>query len=240
MSSSADNPLLKHSEEATATRAVFDAVWQSLESSLGRGALLFPKEIFWLNGAPGAGKGTHAATIMEHRRYAGRPIVVSDLLQSPQARQLIDSGKLVGDREVLELLLRKLLEPAFRNGAVVDGFPRTRVQVECLRLLAARMETLRSESAGGFFAPDFHIFVLFVDEKESVNRQLQRGRETEQAAGEVRKTDRDPELARKRHRIFMESTYEPLQTLRDIFQYHQVESYGAIPEVRQRIAAELG
>jgi adenylate kinase family enzyme len=33
------------------------------------------------------------------------------------------------------LLLRKLLEPIYRDGVILDGFPRTPVQVECLKLL---------------------------------------------------------------------------------------------------------
>ena len=37
-------------------------------------------------------------------------------------------GAMVGDREVVGILLRKLLEPEQQNGALLDGFPRTKVQ----------------------------------------------------------------------------------------------------------------
>ena len=42
---------------------------------------------------------------------------------------------LVGDREVIDIMLRTLLSPVYKTGAVVDGFPRTKVQVECVKLL---------------------------------------------------------------------------------------------------------
>lgn len=48
--------------------------------------VVFPKEILWLGGAPGAGKGTNTAFIMKERHLTAKPIVVSDLLDSPEAR----------------------------------------------------------------------------------------------------------------------------------------------------------
>src|SRR6202043_621418 len=65
---------------------------------------------------------------------------------------------------------------------LLDGFPRTRVQVECLKLLFDEMIALRREFSGTpdvihFKQPIFHIMVLFVDEAESVARQLKRGRQ---------------------------------------------------------------
>ena len=46
--------------------------------------LKFPAEIFWLNGAPGAGKGTQTEFIMEFRDLTEKPIIVSELLKSPK------------------------------------------------------------------------------------------------------------------------------------------------------------
>jgi hypothetical protein len=48
--------------------------------------VVFPREILWLGGAPGAGKGTNTAFIMKERHLTAKPIVVSDLLDSPEAR----------------------------------------------------------------------------------------------------------------------------------------------------------
>jgi adenylate kinase len=233
---------------------IFESVWSGLEREVGRENMTFPAEILWLNGAPGAGKGTNTAFILKSRDYSGEPIVVSDLLQSPAARLRIDAGMLVGDREVIELLFRRLLEPGYSDGAVVDGFPRSMVQVECLKLLFRRLNDLRVEfrdtpHADRFPKCHFHILVLFVDENESVRRQLKRGQESlahnervRLEGGtpvEVRRTDLDPEAARNRYRVFKERTYDPLQTLRDIFHYHLVNAHGSLADVEARILKEL-
>ena len=233
---------------------IFESVWGALERERGRENLCFPREILWLNGAPGAGKGTNTEFIIRTREYASEPIVVSDLLQSPQARKRMDAGMLVGDREVVELLFRQLLEPRYQAGAVVDGFPRSMVQVECLKLLFNRLNDFRVEyrhtaHSERFPKPQFHILVLFVDENESVRRQLRRGKEAlehnrraEEEGGEkleVRKTDLDADAARARYKVFKERTYEPLQTLRDIFHYHLINAQGNLAEVQARIIKEL-
>ena len=87
---------------------------------------------------------------------------------------------MVGDREVINLLFHELLNPVYAAGVVVDGFPRTKVQVECLKLYYYNMIELRKEfidtPIGKFFKqPLFHLALLFVDERVSVDRQLSRG-----------------------------------------------------------------
>ena len=99
-------------------RLIFNAVWQSLEDDLGHEQLRFPKEIILLGGAPGAGKGTNTQFIMRARGLTCPPIVVSDLLDSPEARKIKDAGGMVGDREVVSILLREMLDPKFRDGAI--------------------------------------------------------------------------------------------------------------------------
>ena len=70
---------------------------------------------------------------MEFRDLTEKPIIVSELLKSPEARKKIDAGLLAGDREVTKLVLRTLLSPEYESGAIVDGYPRTKTQVECLK-----------------------------------------------------------------------------------------------------------
>src|SRR5262249_47382496 len=144
-------------------------------------------------GAPGAGKGTNTAFIAKARSLTVRPIVISALLDSPQARALKDAGALVGDREVIGLLFRELLRPEYLDRVIIDGVPPTPVQVECLKLLFDRMLALRREFygtplRGHFRTPTIHIMLLFVDEKTSIARQLQRGREVAAHNEEVRRT----------------------------------------------------
>jgi adenylate kinase len=234
---------------------IFEAVWNDLEAEHGHEHLRFPREIFWLNGAPGAGKGTHTRFILKHRGYPQNPVVVSELLQSPEARKRINAGLLVGDREVTALVLRALLNPLFENGTVVDGYPRTKTQVECLKLfyqklMAQRNEFRETALEAVFRKPHFHILVLYIDETESVRRQVLRGRQAqennqrvrESGEGELmelRPTDLSDEAARKRYQVFKETTYESLKALREVFYYHYINAFGTIAEVQARVLEEL-
>ena len=234
---------------------IFGAVRRELEQEFGRARLRFPKELILLGGAPGAGKGTNTDFIRKVRGLDAPPVVVSQLLATPEARAIKARGGMVGDREVVGILLRKLLEPDQRNGALLDGFPRTKVQVECLKMLFDEMMALRQEFAGTpevvhFKQPIFHIMVLFVDEAESVARQLKRGREVIAHNAEVarsgvgepweeRTTDFSEELARNRYRVFKEQTYDALVSLKQIFRYHFINAQAPIPEVQANIVREL-
>jgi len=162
---------------------------------------------------------------------------------------------MVGDEEALRLLLHELLKPQFRDSVVLDGFPRTNVQVECLKMLYDQMIRLRREFSGtakalNFRQPTFHIMVLFVDEAESIARQLKRGREAlarnaeirQSGVGELeeeRNTDFHPELARNRYRTFKEKTYDALVSLKQIFHYHFINAQAPIEIVQQNIINEL-
>ncbi len=254
-STHAGNPGKLTDLEIKDAQLIFNSAWDDVVADTGRDNLRFPKEIILLGGAPGAGKGTNTAFIAKTRGLTCPPIVMSALLDSPEAKRLKDSGSMVGDREVVGLLLRELLKPEFRDGVVLDGFPRTQVQVECLKLLVDRMHQLRREYYGTplsihFRQPTIHIMVLFVDEKESVARQLKRGRETTIHNEEVnrtgvgtpwedRPTDHDEALARRRYRVFKEQTWDALQSLKEIFHYHFIDAQGPIAEVEQNILKEL-
>ena len=236
-------------------QVIFDTVWRDLETTFGREQLRFPKEIILLGGAPGSGKGTNTAFILKARGLTCDPIVISSLLDSDEARSLKDAGHMVGDRQVIAILFGRLIQPAYRDGVILDGFPRTQVQVECLKLLVDRMHALRREFyptplRAHFRQPTVHIMALFVDEKTSVERQLKRGREIRQYNEEVRRsglgdlleervTDYDPELAKRRYRVFKEQTWDALQSLREIFHYHLVNAQGTLEEVEQNILREL-
>ena len=241
--------------EVKDAQLIFQTVWHELEQEVGSENLRFPAEIFWLNGSPGAGKGTQTAFIMEFRDLTEKPIIVSELLNSPEARKKMDAGMLAGDREVTKLVLSSLLDPEYESGAIVDGFPRTKTQVECLKLFHGRLSELRSKYLGTlqetqFPKPRFHIIMLFIDEEESVRRQLLRGQRTlehnveVEASGvgekiEPRKTDLDEAAAHRRYKTFKESTYDSLTTLREVFHYHFINAHGTVIEVQQRIISEL-
>ena len=234
---------------------IFNRVWKALEQEYGRENLRFPKELILLGGAPGAGKGTNTDFIRELRDITAAPIVVSQLLDSEEARKIKSQGGMVGDLEVMSILFRKLLEPEQQNGALLDGFPRTKVQVECLKMLFDEMVALRRDfsathDASLFKQPMFHIMVLFVDETESIARQLKRGRQVIAHNEEVKRsgigdlweerpTDTSEVLARNRYRVFKEQTYDALVSLNQIFHYHFINAQAPLEVVQQNIVREL-
>mgnify|MGYP001259683410 CR=1 FL=1 len=250
-----DNLSTVYDLEVKDAQIIFNTVWGGLISEFGEENLRFPKEIFWLNGAPGAGKGTNTDFIMQYRDLTAPPIVVSDLLNTEEAEKKKDAGMLVGDREVIDLMLRRILDPVFKSGVVVDGFPRTKVQVECVKMLYTHLIELKNkfqltEYETLFKKPHFHIVVLFIDEKESVSRQIGRGEkaiihnEEVEASGvgeliKVRPTDLDPVASLNRYRTFKEKTYDALKELRETFFYHFINAHGTVDEVRKRIDTEL-
>ena len=103
--------------EVKDAQLIFQTLWHELEQEMGSDNLKFPAEIFWLNGAPGAGKGTQTEFIMEFRDLTEKPIIVSEILKSPEARKKIDAGLLAGDREVTKIVFKALLV-AFEKYAV--------------------------------------------------------------------------------------------------------------------------
>lgn len=233
----------------------FRGAWEQISARIESGAVRLPKEIIWLGGAPGAGKGTNTPFILRERGITAPPIVTSDLLNSPEMRRLKDAGNLVGDGDVVRLLFERLLDPAYTTGVVVDGFPRTQVQVECVKLLYQRMLDLRAAARGTpraalFPKPIFQIVVLYVEEKESVERQLKRGRQIiavnqrvrDTGVGQLqeeRVTDTNEESCRKRYRVFMEQTFHVLQGLKQVFHFHVINAQGDLASVERAIIGEF-
>ena len=240
-----------HEQAAT----IFRTAWAAIEQRVERGEARLPREIIWLGGAPGAGKGTNTPFILRERGITAPPLVTSDLLNSPEMRRLKDAGNLVGDADVVKLLFERLIDPVHATGVLVDGFPRTRVQVECVKLLWQRMLDLRTQHrrdalAAAFPKPIFQIVILYVEEKESVERQLKRGRaiiaanqrvrETgEGQMQEERATDMADEACRKRYRVFMEQTYAVLQSLKQHFHFHVINAQGDLASVERAIISEF-
>lgn len=190
---------------------------------------------------------------MDARGITADPVVISDLLDSPRAQRIKAAGNLVGNEEVIELLLRKLLEPQYERGVIVDGFPRTTVQTECLKLFYDKMVALREDMRAlgrELPRPLFRTVLLFVDEEVSIRRQLERGeraaennrRVEEFGVGEleeIRPTDLDPELARNRYRLFKDTTYDALRSLRQIFHFHFIDAAKPLETVQEEIQEEF-
>ena len=93
-----------------------------------------------LLGPPGAGKGTQATFIKE--AFGIPQISTGDMLRAAvsagtplgrEAKQVMDSGKLVSDEIIIGLVNDRLRAPDCRNGYLFDGFPRTLPQARAMR-----------------------------------------------------------------------------------------------------------
>ena len=100
-----------------------------------------------LLGAPGAGKGTQAAKIVEE--YNVPHISTGDMLRAAvkegtplgkKAKQYMDAGELVPDDVIIGLVIDRLQEPDTDAGFILDGFPRTSAQAVALDAELGKLE----------------------------------------------------------------------------------------------------
>lgn len=100
-----------------------------------------------LLGAPGAGKGTQAAKLVEE--FATPHISTGDILRAAvknqtelgkKAKGYMDAGDLVPDSLIIDLMDERLREPDCEKGFILDGFPRTKAQAVALDDMLVRLE----------------------------------------------------------------------------------------------------
>ncbi|KAI9009961.1 hypothetical protein CLU79DRAFT_891473 [Phycomyces nitens] len=235
-------------------KLIFNQAWKHIEDHYGRENIHLPREFIFLMGAPGSGKGTHTPSLLRARGITNAPISVSQLLQTPECKELINQGQMISDRYVIELLLHALLNCDPTVGILVDGFPRTDVQVEALKMLHEKMSELRTDfyhtdRRDQFPRPVFRISVLYVDEEISLQRQLSRGKMIREHNSQVKKTgqgelweervtDNDETVIRERYSIF-KAHYGSLLKLSKMFPFHLINATGSIKEVLEIIMREF-
>jgi adenylate kinase len=92
-----------------------------------------------LLGAPGVGKGTQAKLVMD--KYGIPQISTGDMLREAikagtalgeKVKAVLESGALVTDEIIIDLVKERITQPDCENGFLFDGFPRTIPQAQAL------------------------------------------------------------------------------------------------------------
>ncbi|MGV3469575.1 adenylate kinase [Limnobacter sp.] len=126
-----------------------------------------------LLGAPGAGKGTQATFIKE--KFGIPQISTGDMLRAAvkagtplgvEAKKVMDSGGLVSDEIIINLVKERLKESDCANGYLFDGFPRTIPQAEAMKEAGVKID-----------------FVLEIDVPHEAIIDRMSGRRTHPASG---------------------------------------------------------
>ena len=181
-----------------------------------------------LLGAPGSGKGTQAARLVEQLDLPH--ISTGDLLRAAvrkgtqlgkKAKAVMDRGELVSDEIMLGLLEERLSADDARNGFILDGYPRNLAQAEAL-----------DELLEGLGQPVDEALQIDVDEEMVVARILKR-------AAEEGRSDDSEAVARKRMRVYAERTAPVIDHYARKGILSRVLGEGSIEDVFQRIRGVL-
>ena len=157
--------------------------------------------ILVLLGPPGAGKGTQAERLME--RHGLLHISTGDLLRDAikeqtllgrAAKAAVDSGILVPDQVVVDLVQERLSSRTTGQGFILDGFPRTIAQANALERLL-----------GSLGAPLGHV-ILFDIPIGLLEQRIRKRAEQSRSLGVAARSDDNPEVLRRRVEEFVRAT----------------------------------
>lgn len=179
-----------------------------------------------LFGAPGSGKGTQSAKIIDE--YGLYHISTGEVLRDHISRKTpygitaekyISKGNLIPDELMLEILGHEL-DVNLKNakGVVFDGFPRTIPQAEALEKLLKEKGT------------ELHAVVgLNVPEHDLIERLLKRGRETG-------REDDNIETITNRLKVYHDQTLPLQDYYKKLGKFIAVDGTGVVDDIFSKIA----
>ena len=207
-------------------------------------------------GAPGAGKGTQATRLS--RALSLPHISTGDLFREnlsqgtplgERAREFMESGKLVPDELVIDMLFDRVSRDDCQDGYLLDGFPRTTAQAESL---TARIPA------------DWTVMALNIDVADSILVERISGRLLCKSCGNIqhesfsppktagvcdscggelhRRKDDDPAVVAERLRVYHSETAPVVEYYRSLGTLHEVDGEqtpdAVFADLRSRIGAE--
>jgi len=177
-------------------------------------------------GPPGAGKGTQAKRIAEH--YGIPHLSTGEIFRTAirnqtelgnKVKAILDRGELVPDQTVVALVDEELRKDRYKDGYILDGFPRTVPQ-------ASAFDDLLKQSNKQLDA----FLVLKVPEKELIKRILNRGEG---------RSDDTKEKIRHRLEIYHNETAPVLNYYKQKSIVKKIDGTGTIEEIFERIKKVL-
>ena len=207
-----------------------------------------------LLGAPGAGKGTQAQFIMEE--FGIPQISTGDMLRAAikegselgqKVKAVMDSGSLVTDEIIIDLVKERIAKDDCANGFLFDGFPRTIPQAEALRDAGVAID---------------HVVEIAVADEEIVQRMAGRrvhpgsgrtyhvvynppkveGKDDVTGENLIQRDDDAEETVRKRLGVYHDQT----APLVDFYQkadsearYTRVEGVGSVEDIKAQVLVSL-
>ncbi|NLE07851.1 MAG: adenylate kinase [Dehalococcoidales bacterium] len=206
-------------------------------------------------GAPGAGKGTQAATVAQDMNL--KHIATGDLFRQAQsqdtelARQAkfyMEKGQLVPDEITIKMVLERIAQPDCSGGVIFDGFPRTLAQAEALDKALAEQGKAVSK-------------VVFIDVaqgellKRLTGRWICRACQTpyheissppkvqgkcDKCGGELyQRADDKEETIKERLQVYFKETAPLIEYYRKAGKILEIEGVGEVAEVGRRITGSL-
>ncbi|MBR4845645.1 MAG: adenylate kinase [Bacteroidaceae bacterium] len=179
-------------------------------------------------GAPGSGKGTQSARIVE--KYGLNHISTGDVLRAEikngtelgkTAKGYIDQGQLIPDALMIDILASVFDSFEDSKGVIFDGFPRTIAQAEALKVMLAE----RGQEVS-------IMLDLEVPEDELMTRLIKRGQESGRA-------DDNEETIKKRLVVYHSQTAPLIDRYKADGKYCHINGLGTMEGIFAEISESI-
>lgn len=205
-------------------------------------------------GAPGVGKGTQAKKVAA--KFNIPHVSTGDILRSEinnktilgeKAEEFVNSGKLVPDDLILDMIKEELKKDKYKKGFLMDGFPRTFEQAEKFSKLLNDLNLNIDK-----------VINIIVDENEIIKRLTDRvvckvcnkvyklsdfkdGKELKcDCGGELyRRKDDSEEVIKNRLDVYKKQTEPLVEYYKNLGLLENIDGLGTENEVFERILAQL-
>ena len=206
-------------------------------------------------GAPGAGKGTQAATVAQDMEL--KHIATGDLFRAAQsqdtelarqARYYMEKGQLVPDEITIRMVLERIAQPDCAGGVIFDGFPRTLAQAEALDTALEKQgkkvdgvvyikvaeEELLTRLTGRWICRDCQTPYHEVTSPPKVKGVC------DKCGGELyQRADDKEETIKQRLQVYFRETAPLIDYYTKAGKLLEIDGVGEVDEVRQRITGAL-